>query len=491
MKRLFVFIGCLVFVIASMLAQEELANDLNAQVSNEQSKMKTGFLVLKSDPDKAQVYLIENGVENYYGETPFQKKLPYGTYNYRIKKSLYNDEVGVVEVNNTRVKQEISLRPAIYGSLDVITIPMDVDITINGKNYGNTPTTIENLVIGEYDVVLSKEGFVSETHRVTITENNLSTIETTLVQGRKMTIYSYVRGDEVYIDGMRQGVTPLTASLSFGTHNIELRRGGKKVIRQVNVTPTDAETDIILALGHQPQWSSKATAEQKHILGKLIDDMVKVDGGTFTMGATAEQGSDAYDSEKPTHRVTLNTYYIGKYEVTQEQWEAVMGSNPSRFKGANKPVESVSWYDCLEFIEKLNQLTGLHFRLPTEAEWEYAARGGNKSKGFKYSGSNSLGNVAWYGSNSYSWTHIVGTKAPNELGIYDMSGNVREWCSDMYGDYSSSSQTNPRGPSSGSGRVIRGGSWFSYAQFCRVSYRYDSNPGSLDSNLGFRLVFDR
>ena len=216
-------------------------------------------------------------------------------------------------------------------------------------------------------------------------------------------------------------------------------------------------------------------------------EMVAVEGGTFTMGATEEQGSDVYDDEKPTHQVTLSSYYIGKTEVTQELWQAVMGSNPSNFSGTNLPVERVSWNDCHTFVTKLNALTGKNFRLPTEAEWEYAARGGNKRKGYKYSGSNTIDDVAWYDSNSSSKTHPVATKAPNELGIYDMSGNVYEWCSDWYGSYSSSAQTNPTGPTSGSLRVGRGGSWHTDARYCRVSYRNYHLPVNSKYYLGLRL----
>ena len=168
-----------------------------------------------------------------------------------------------------------------------------------------------------------------------------------------------------------------------------------------------------------------------------------------------------------------------------------MGSKPSYFKGSQKPVEQVSWHDCKEFITKLNKLTGKNFRLPTEAEWEYAARGGNKSKGYKYSGSNTIGNVAWYDDNSGEATHNVKTKSPNELGIYDMSGNVWEWCEDWYGDYSSGSQTNPAGPSSGSNRVFRGGNWDRYAEFCRVSLRLSIFPDYRDVLLGLRLCLSQ
>ena len=206
------------------------------------------------------------------------------------------------------------------------------------------------------------------------------------------------------------------------------------------------------------------------------------------MGATSEQGSDAYDNEYPVHSVTLSDYYIGETEVTQELWEAVMGSKPSKFKGSQRPVVQVSWNDCQEFIKKLNQLTGKHFRLPTEAEWEYAARGGDRSQGYKYSGSNTIGNVAWYDDNSNSQTHNVKTKSPNELGIYDMTGNVWEWCQDWCGSYSSGSQTNPTGPSSGSNRVLRGGSWINFASGCRVSKRGSDSPGDRNYYYGFRVV---
>jgi formylglycine-generating enzyme required for sulfatase activity len=179
---------------------------------------------------------------------------------------------------------------------------------------------------------------------------------------------------------------------------------------------------------------------------------------------------------------------MGKYEVTQDQWKAIMGNNPSKFKGDNLPVEQVRWNDVQEFINKLNTKTGKSYRLPTEAEWEYAARGGDKSNGYKYSGSNTLGDVAWYDGNSNNTTHAVGSKQPNELGIYDMAGNVWDWCSDRYGKYSSNAQSNPTGPSSGSLRVFRGGSWNGFAQVCRTADRCCYYPGDHHGNIGFRLV---
>ncbi|MBR2103142.1 MAG: SUMF1/EgtB/PvdO family nonheme iron enzyme [Prevotella sp.] len=227
-------------------------------------------------------------------------------------------------------------------------------------------------------------------------------------------------------------------------------------------------------------------------------NMVFVEGGTFMMGATTDQEGDVWADEKPFHQVTLSSYKIGETEVTQELWEAVMGSNPSHFKGKKFPVENVSWEDCQYFIDYLNRLTGKHFRFPTEAEWEFAARGGNKSRHTKYAGSNDIDEVAWYWDNSgqKKWyglkdkkTHEVATKQPNELGLYDMSGNVWEWCQDWYGDYSSSAQTAPTGPSSGSYRVLRGGSWHFDARACRVAARGSNTPSDRDYYLGLRLAF--
>ncbi len=235
--------------------------------------------------------------------------------------------------------------------------------------------------------------------------------------------------------------------------------------------------------------SQPATQNRIVQVGNVQFEMVHVEGGTFRMGATEEQGEDAYDSEKPVHRVTLSSYLIGKHEVTQALWEEVMGKNPSHNKqGGDYPVEYVSWNDCQEFVKKLNARTGMKFRLPTEAEWEYTARGGSRSKGYKYAGSNNLNEVGWYNGNSGGHTHPVGEKKPNELGLYDMSGNVLEWCQDWYGNYSSEAQTNPTGPQSGGDRVLRGGSYWNNARYCRVSSRFNYDPGSRLGYIGLRLV---
>ena len=230
---------------------------------------------------------------------------------------------------------------------------------------------------------------------------------------------------------------------------------------------------------------SGSTVSLSAELNKLINNMVYVSGGTFIMGG--DESSD----QTPTHSVTLSSYYICKYEVTQALWRAVMGSNPSKFKGDNLPVEQVSWNDCQTFINRLNSYTGRNFRLPTEAEWEFAARGGNYSRHYKYSGSNYISDVGWYDDNSGNRTHPVGTKQANELGLYDMSGNVWEWCSDWYGSYSSYSQSNPTGATSGFGRVERGGNWCGLARYCCSSHRSYYAPGNSFDDLGLRLVLSQ
>ena len=217
-------------------------------------------------------------------------------------------------------------------------------------------------------------------------------------------------------------------------------------------------------------------------------DMVHVRGGTFLMGCTPEQQQNCYEHEEPGHLVTLSDFYIGKYEVTQAQWKAVMGNTPSVFRGDDLPVENVSWNNAQEFIEKLNAATGKSYRLPTEAEWEYAARGGRGTRIYRYGGSNNVEEIAWYDNNSEGRTHPVGTKGANELGIHDMSGNVWEWVHDWYGNYDDVSKADPKGPEKGSMRIIRGGGWGSYARGVRVSNYFYNAPGNRYNFLGFRLA---
>ena len=243
------------------------------------------------------------------------------------------------------------------------------------------------------------------------------------------------------------------------------------------------------------EWPWDGLVNETFTVNGVSFTMVPVESGTFMMGAS-DSDAEASNDEKPSHEVTLSDYYIGETEVTQELWMAVMGNNPSNFtpsynydENLQRPVETVSWEDCQEFFIRLNQMTNRKFRLPTEAEWEYAARGGNRSKGYKYSGSDSIDDVAWIQEGSDGPTHATATKDPNELGLYDMSGNVYEWCQDWYGSYSGGVQTNPTGPIFGSYRVVRGGCWAEdNANGCRVSHRYYTYGEWAD--VGLRLALD-
>ncbi len=258
----------------------------------------------------------------------------------------------------------------------------------------------------------------------------------------------------------------------------------------VNITDVTTLTSIVI------NGETDAQTETFTIDGVSFT-MVRVTGGTFMMG------NNSYSWCYPSHEVTLSDFSIGQIEVTQELWLAVMGVNPSWFCSADgyeddlmRPVEEVNWYHCRDFILKLNRLTGRTFRLPTEAEWEFAARGGNKSKGYLYAGSDDLSKVGWFeqnipsqeeGTEGYG-TQRVGLKRPNELGLYDMSGNVSEWCQDWYSDFSSEPQVNPAGPATGDRRVIRGGSWHHDAFNNEIQNRMGTHPGYSYANLGLRLA---
>lgn len=282
---------------------------------------------------------------------------------------------------------------------------------------------------------------------------------------------------------MRTLVIMLCALLCPSVMTAQTRRGDLNGDGQVNITDV-VELINIIANGVEPLPETDA-----YIVKGVKFKMIAVEGGTFNMG-TLKSNAD----EKPVHSVTLNSFYIGQTEVTQELWEAVMDSNPSNFQGATLPVERVSWEDCQQFITKLNAVTGKKFRLPTEAEWEFAARGGLQSKNYIYSGNDVIDNAAWYYINSYNQTHDVGQKMPNELDIYDMSGNVSEWCQDWYDpnyySLSEENENNPTGPATGEQRVGRGGNWMTEASSCRCFCREAYLPSTKGWALGLRLALD-
>jgi formylglycine-generating enzyme required for sulfatase activity len=286
-----------------------------------------------------------------------------------------------------------------------------------------------------------------------------------------------------------------TIEVSWHTSNTskcEIKISGKTVsgsssdTKKFKIKNGVDSVDITLLAYNKEGKNPKIKTVTVRLKNEIDFEMVFISGGTFTMGAT--EGKDVQADEKPLHQVRLSKYYIGKYAVTQAQWKAVMYTNPSEFKGDNLPVENVSWDEVQKFIQKLNRQTGKLYRLPTEAEWEFAARGGTKSEGYIYSGGRKADDVAWYDKNSGKKTHEKGKKFPNELGIYDMSGNVFEWCNDWYENYNKGSQSDPKGTLSGIGRVIRGGSWGSPAHYSRVSRRGNQPQSHKSPVLGFRLA---
>jgi len=458
------------------------------------------YVVFQLTPPNAVVEL--DGELLNTSEGTATKMMRFGTYGYRVNAPDYKPEVGKVTVNDPKNKHVVSVALKPNFSAVTLTVDGDAEIWVNGERKG-TGSWQGNLGAGTYEFETRKANHRS----ATVTRDIQASSEPLTIRLQAPTpilgeadINSSPAMADIYIDGKKVGQTPqLIEQLLIGQHQVRIsKQGYQDYSATLNVK--ENEPAILSATLEKPKAEQTEQAvvntptatsgESRKVItvGNVSFTMIRVDGGTFTMGATSEQGSAAYDDEKPAHQVTLSPYYMGETEVTQTLWEAVMGKNPSNFKGNNRPVEQVSWDDCQDFIRKLSQKTGLNFRLPTEAEWEYSARGGNKGRGYKYAGSNTIGDVAWYTDNSGRTTHDVKTKQANELGLYDMSGNVWEWCQDWKGGYSSSAQTNPTGPSSGSYRVYRGGGWYYYARYCRVSCRGSHTPGDRNSNLGLRLA---
>lgn len=236
-------------------------------------------------------------------------------------------------------------------------------------------------------------------------------------------------------------------------------------------------------------WSRNTTNLQKEFIEELLHEFIFVEGGTFLMGCNKTSVSQCDEAESPVHQVTISSFHITKYEITQLLWLEIMGYNPNSQKNNKYPVTNVSWDECQDFIKRLNHITSLHFAIPTEAQWEFAARGGIKSKNTLFSGSEKIEEVAWYKENSNSFFHIIGTLKPNELGIYDMSGNVWEWCNDYYGPYSAETTKDPPGSISGINRVYRGGSWLDNKSYTRITNRNCGRSDYKMNCLGFRIVF--
>ena len=463
--------------------------------STEPADAGGNFYALTVNPKNA-VVTIDGNQQTVSTDGEYSAMLPYGSHTYKVEAGGYISKSGTFTISSSDMTPiNVSLVSAM-ATVSVTCPTPAVSLYVDKKSVGMIPWT-GSLKEGMHLIEVKKEGYRSQQRTINLSQQQKLDVafnELVAIQGNLSVNYKPF-GADVYIDGNKVGQSPRVFNgIMVGNHKVEIKKDGYGTeSKTVNILESQTATlSGVLTTNASSSVASGASSSGNTIIIPVKDgisiDMIRVEAGTFTMGATTEM-KDPWDDEKPTHQVTLtNDYYIGKYEVTQALWKAVMGKNPSNFKGDNLPVEEVSWNDCQKFISKLNSITGKTFRLPTEAEWEYAARGGKKSRGYQYSGSNNLSDVAWYTDNSGSKTHTVGSKQANELGIYDMSGNVYEWCQDWKGSYSSSSQVNPTGDNSGSRRVGRGGSWGDAAGICRSSVRSIFAPDNRRSGLGLRLV---
>jgi formylglycine-generating enzyme required for sulfatase activity len=378
------------------------------------------------------------------------------------------------------------------GGLQIKSNPSGAKITVNGKDRGPAPQTMRNLKPGTYQVGANLAGYQTEVKTITVNSGHNVVVTFYLDRTAPAKGRLYVSTDPadavVRIMDVGRGFTNGIA-LDSGHYKVQVAKNGYETKREWVTVEAGKSVDLYVELDPKAIPSASAEPASRSWTEPFTDmQFIWVPGGCYQMGC-GSWTSNCYDDEKPVHKVCLDGFWIGKYEVTQGQWEKVMGKNPSHFnKGDDWPVEQVAWYDAQKFISKLNARSNgkYSFKLPTESQWEYAARSGGKKE--KYAGGSDVDRLAWYDSNSGRTTHRVGTKAPNGLGIYDMSGNVWEWCSDRYGDYPTGSVTDPEGPSGGTHRVYRGGGWDTRPRLVRCTYRrWFRAYNRYNSFLGFRL----
>lgn len=405
-------------------------------------------------------------------------------------------------------------------TLTIKYTPIEATVLVDNKRIkGSDGVAMANFPIGQHSFVVFCDGYESEEGMVKLKASAPSNLQITLskeaktalasTMGKEATNQNSVNSQNVKFFGKVVDVNgePIigAAIKENGTDNWAITdMEGNFFIDAKSPTVTITvlyvgwqSKQVELTAGHKEQITlienKKKESETANSISIPVKDginieMIKVEAGTFMMGATKEV-KEPYKIELPAHEVLLTEdYYIGKYEVTQALWNVVMDSKHSTNDGDLLPKNYVSWNDCQEFIEKLNKITGLKFRLPTEAEWENAHRGGKKSKRYLYSGSNNVLDVAWYDGNSSNKRHPVGTKQANELGIFDMGGNVSEWCQDLWGQYQNDSQINPLGSSAGTKHVLRGGNYFFDIRICYLSYRMFAESNYKDASVGFRLA---
>jgi formylglycine-generating enzyme required for sulfatase activity len=423
-------------------------------------------LTIRSTED-ALIYLNDKAI----GVTKWSGEVKTGKYRIRIEKvNYFTKTYEVIITKGKDVEIDLFLTPK-TGSLYIETDPPQAMIRLNDKVYGFTPKVISDLPYGQYSVTLEKPEFTKEVRQVIINDVKPFQLQVSLYSGKDITFNSKPEGAKVYINQKYEGDTPLKINLKFGFHLVKIRKDNLAYVKNLEVFQSTRSNQTYDLVGYNDPFEN---------------NMVFVKGGSFIMGDSIGEGNK---EEQPIHKVTLNDFYISKFEVTQAQWNAIYGHNPSHFKGCDDcPVERVSWLDAVEFISILNELTGQFYRLPTEAEWEYAAKGGQKGKGYRYAGNNNINFVSWYKVNSGAKTHPVGTLKPNELGLYDMSGNVWEWVYDWFELYTDSPKINPTGPKNGEYKIVKGGSWFGHVGGSRISTRASDDQSNRRSYIGFRLA---
>ncbi len=476
------------------------------QLSSQGKVVKMQMVLFNVKPADSKAMITIKGSATGDAETPLgitdsegllAKGLNQDTYTYKVLAEGYHPSEGRFTLNdqNQRHEETITLRP-MY-SVITLNVTSDADIYVNGEQKGRRTWT-GKLNAGTYQVECRQANHRPSVQSISVEEGTPQTFSLTAptpITG-SLSVLSQPLNATIYVDGKEQGVSPIILNdLLIGEHSISLKKSGYNDLTQTVEVKENETTEVNLTLNDIPVVMDEKTFTVTGNGKSVTFKMKLVKAGTFQMGSTTGESN-----EKPVHSVTLTSdYYMGETEVTQALWYAVMGKTIInqcnmadqyylRGIGVNYPAYCISYEDCEQFLTKLNQMTGQSFRFPTEAEWEYAARGGSKGKGYTYSGGNDIGDVAWYKGNSGEGTHAVKTKSPNELGLYDMSGNVWEWCQDRYGSYPSSAQTNPTGPSSGSNWVERGGSWSNDATDCRTARRDYVRPAFRRDDLGLRLA---
>ncbi|HPY97393.1 MAG TPA: formylglycine-generating enzyme family protein [Candidatus Cloacimonadota bacterium] len=461
-------------------------SETNIMFNYELKEIEIVLVTINSTPDGADIY-IDNVNK---GKTERALFLYPGSYNLRVQKDSYLAVDEAIEVKEKGTNSFTYRLNKNSGNLNLTLNPTNAKVFLNNEPVSSS-SRIE-LSPGFYKIEVKADNYESftETIEIKLGETISRSINLTPKYGDLM-LLANPNSASIEISQNNQIIKTITGSqivkMQEGNYEIAAKASGYKPYNGKFTIKDQQKTELNIELQKEPD---------------IPTHMVQVKGGTFQMG------SNEWDFAKPIHQVTLSSFYISKYEVTQKEWQAVMGTNPAKFKGENRPIEKVSWYDAVKYCNKLSEkekLTPVYtingnnvtcnwsangYRLPTEAEWEYAAKGGNKSKGYAYSGSNNIADVAWYDKNSGKQTHEVGKKRANELGLYDMTGNVWEWCWDWHDNsyYSKSPKDDPKGASSATNRILRGSAWDFYEELCRVAIRFSYAPDYSSSLLGFRVV---